>query len=244
MNAILKNKIKEKITGFTFSEGANLYRMPADAREQIENAGHTQNVAKNEMIYRQDEPAKGVYILKKGKVKIWQLNPDGSMQILFIYSDGELFGHRPVFAHMRQPVSATALEDCELVFIEKEKFFALLERSGYLMKSILSNIGTEFSVLVNKINLYAKFSIRERLALSLLLLNETFKRSQQSTDTAEIVMNRTDLADYIGTSVENLVRTLKTFKESGYIRTQGKAIIIDDFEALYSISEMQAMGSC
>jgi Ni2+-binding GTPase involved in maturation of urease and hydrogenase len=50
------------------------------------------------------------------------------------------------------------------------------------------------------------------------------------------VINRTDLANFAGTSLENLVRTLKTFEEKKHIRTIGKSIFIENFEALYVLT--------
>jgi CRP-like cAMP-binding protein len=94
----------------------------------------------------------------------------------------------------------------------------------------------EFTILVNRINIFAQRGIKERLALFLLILNETYKHPGQFAEEAEITLNRNDLAGYTGTSVENLVRTLKVFKENGYIKTSGKSIFIEDFEALYALT--------
>ena len=52
-------------------------------------------------------------------------------------------------------------------------------------------------------------------------------------------MNRTDLANYVGTSLENLGRTLTTFKEKRLIRTKGKIIFIEDFENLFVLTTLE-----
>jgi CRP-like cAMP-binding protein len=188
------------------------------------------------VLYAEGEPPKGIYILLRGKVKLSQLNPDGSVQILFIFSAGEIFGHRSILGNDRQPVSASALEECEIMFVEKDFFLELVKRSPRFSEMLMKSISHEFSILVNRINVFAQRGIKERLALFLLLLNETYKVPGQLTEESEITVNRNDLACYTGTSVENLVRTLKTFKENNYIRTNGKSIFITDFAALYNLT--------
>lgn len=90
--------------------------------------------------------------------------------------------------------------------------------------------------MVNRFTVFAQRGIKERLALSLLLLNEKFLLPNQITEDAEIKISRTDLANYAGTSLENLVRTIKLFEEKKYLRTAGKSIFIENFEALYILT--------
>lgn len=77
------------------------------------------------------------------------------------------------------------------------------------------------------------------MAFFLITLNEKYKTPDQITDEAEIKVNRSDLASYIGTSLENLVRTLREFRDKNLIRTTGKSIYITDFDALFSLTGMQ-----
>lgn len=237
MNSVLKSKIQDKVISYSFSRSANFYTAPEDVRQLLKDASVKLVVKKNTVIYHQGEFSKGVYIIKSGKVKIWQLNQEGNLQLIFIYSEGELFGHRPILANLPQPVSASALEDCELLFVERNKYLNILEQSDLISKTLMHDMSSEFSVLMNKINFFAQSKVKKRLALSLLLLNDIFKTSQQRDAPVKIVMNRIDLAGYVGTSVEHLVRTLRVFKNEGYIKTSGSSIVILDFEALYQISE-------
>lgn len=236
MNILLKNRIQSGISNFLFNAEPGETKIPEKEKLELEKYGRLIKVARKQMIYQEGEPPKGVYFLKKGKVKISQLNYDGAVQILFIYCAGELFGHRSILGNDRQPVTATALEDCELIFVEKEYFINVLKSSPDLSEALLQSMSHEFTTLVNRINVFAQRGIKERLALFLLILNETFKIPGQLAEESEITLNRNDLAAYTGTSVENLVRTLKMFRENGYVRVNGKTIYIENFEALFTIS--------
>lgn len=78
------------------------------------------------------------------------------------------------------------------------------------------SLSHEFTVLTNRLNVFAQRGIKERLALALLILNEKFRTAENKDGISEIKMNRTDLANYVGTSLENLGRTLTTFKEKNH----------------------------
>lgn len=236
MNTQLKTKIEDNLSNFNFYSGIRLEDLPIKERIELEQDTETIKLNKKGVLYTEGEIPKGVYILQKGKVKFTQLNFDGSVQILFIFSAGEMFGHRALLSNDKHVVSAIALEDCELMYIEKDNFLSVLNNSKVLSGLFLQSVCHEYNVLANRINIFAQKSIKERLAFFLLILNEKYKLPGQVNPDSEIKVNRSDLASYTGTSLENLVRTIKDFKTKCLIRTDGKSIFINDFEALYALT--------
>ena len=230
------DQISDALKNFHFYSGIGLELLPKKARIELENVSKIIKLKKKQILYKRYDSPKGIYILLKGKIKIYQLNYDGSIQILFIYTQGEIFGYRPLLSLGKHPVSSAAIEDCELLFVDKEHFLKILSNSVELSNQLLKSVNHEFTVLVNRFTVFAQRGIKERLALSLLLLNEKFKLQNQIIEESEIKINRTDLANFAGTSLENLVRTLRTFEEKKYIRTIGKSIFIENFEALYVLT--------
>lgn len=69
-------------------------------------------------------------------------------------------------------------------------------------------------------------SVRERVALNLLILDEKFKREEKQEASGEINMSRADLANMVGTAKESLVRLLRQFKSEGLIESNGRIIRI------------------
>lgn len=233
---ITNDKVHNALNRFHFYSGIRFNTLPENEQTVIfKNSKHI-SLEKRKVLFRQGSFANGVYILKKGMVKVYQLNYDGSIQILFIYSPGEVFGYRPILSNEYHPVSVAALDDCELVFIDRIQFMEVLQKSVSLSNQLLFSLSHEFTVLTNRINVFAQRGIKERLALALLILNEKFKTDKDATAVSEIILPRADLANYVGTSIENLVRTLRFFKEKKLIRTKGKSIFIEHVENLYILS--------
>jgi CRP-like cAMP-binding protein len=237
MNAITKNKIENNLASY-LNQGLRQDLLPIKERLELEENSRILNLNKKVTLFNEGETPKGMYILLKGKIKISQLNADGSEQILFILSDGELFGYRNILNNQKHAIAATTLEPCEVMFIERDHFLTVLKSSSGLSNLLLENVGNEFTSLVNRINIFAQKNIKERLALFLLLLNQIYRVPHQLEEASEIKVNRSDLASFTGTSIENLVRTIKVFKENNYIQTTGKSIFINDFEALYAIARI------
>ena len=236
MTTLVKNKIADNLNHFHFYSGIRFDAIPEKERMELESEAKTIRLSKKSVLYTEGELPKGIYVLLSGKIKISQLNVDGTVQIFFLYSAGDIFGHRPLLCNGKHPVTAVALEDCQVLHIEKDHFLSVLGNSPRLSTLFLESVSHEFTVLVNRINIFAQRSIKERLAYFLLMLNDKYKLPGQISEEAEIKVNRSDLASYTGTSLENLVRTLKDFKNKNFIRTDGKSIYINDFESLYSLT--------
>ncbi len=234
-----ENKIEQGLRGFHFKSVIDLAKLSMEERGFIQGKSLQLKLKKKAVLYWAHDKPKGVYFLKKGKIKIEQISYDGSVQVLFIYCAGEAFGFRPIIGQELQPVNAVALEDCELDFLPAVDFLALLKSSVKLSNLLLVGLSHEFTVLINRINLFAQRGIKERLAFALLVLNEKYKYSNSLVPEADIKINRTDLANYVGTSLETLVRTLKYFNERKLVRTKGKSIFIINFEALFILSGIQ-----
>jgi len=181
---------------------------------------------KGKLVFREGTLSKGIYFLRKGKVKIYRTNKEGKEQIVYIYRKDEAMGYRPILCEEPHPVSAATLEDCSITFIGKKYFLQVLDRSPILSRRLLTHLSHEFTVWINKLTVFGQQPVRERVALSLLILSEKYKKESKESAPAVIDLSRDDLANYAGTTVETLVRTLRYFKDEKIVMTQGRKIVI------------------
>jgi CRP-like cAMP-binding protein len=192
---------------------------------------------KGQTIIREGTFSKGIYIVKKGKVKIHTSNSEGKESILYIYKRGEFFGYRPLIANEPNPVSATALEPVVVGFIPRDVFSDLLDSSPVLAKRILTSITSEFSVWINKVTLFSQHAVKERVAMALLILSRVYQSGSNPKSKVTMDIKREDLAAYIGTAMETVVRMLRIFKQGGIISARGTKITIHKPEVLIDYLE-------
>ncbi|MBK6984442.1 MAG: Crp/Fnr family transcriptional regulator [Bacteroidetes bacterium] len=192
---------------------------------------------KGECLFKEHSFSKGVYIIKKGKVKIFQTNSDGKEGIVYIYKKGDYFGYRPLLAEEPHPVSAVAMDNVIVSFVPKELFLEILETSATLAKELIVNLSKEFSVWINKMTIFSQHSVKDKVALSLLILNKVYQRNDDSSKSVFISINRDDFAGFVGTAKETLVRMLRIFKDEKIITTKGTKIIILKHRVLLNMVE-------
>lgn len=182
--------------------------------------------SKGDALFKEHSFSRGVFILRKGKVKIFQTNDDGKQSIVYIYKKGDYFGYRPILADEPNPVSAIAMDSVVVTFIPKETFLELLKKSKSLAQKLLIILSKEFTVWINKTTVFSQFHVKERVALSLLILNEVYRKTEDTNKHINIMISRDDFAGFVGTAKESLVRMLRILKDENIIITKGTKIIL------------------
>lgn len=225
------------IDKWDFKTESVLTDLPADDLALLEASKTEQMYRKGEIIFREGAFPSGIFYITAGKVKKYKVDREGKEHILYVANTGELLGYHAILAEDRYPDSAAALEESQIAFIPKEDFLHVLQRSEVLSKRLLKLLSHEFGVLANSLSLFTQKSVRERLALQLIVLREKYKVNFQSGMPVEINMSRDDLASLVGTVRENVVRALKEFKEKEIVSTKGRKIIVNDVNKLIRIAD-------
>ena len=186
-------------------------------------------------VFQEQTFPKGVFILKKGRVKVSQSASAGFEQIIAIHGPGEIFGYRPILCGERYPASAKTLEPATILFIPKADFQKVLGTSTALSNILLKYLSHEFTVWVNMISIFTRTTVKERLLLNILLLAERYR--ERSKWPIKITLPKSDLACLIGTSNETLARMLKQLKQDKVILSRGSSIEITSSEQLHKIQK-------
>lgn len=211
------------ITGpFLFRNTFILQDLPQQDLAKIQAHAKLKSRKRGATLFRQGAFPTGMYLLVSGKVKICQATTGGARQTMYIYSDGDLIGHRQLIAGEKHPVSAVLLEDSTLQYIPADAFRNLLTSSPNFQRNMLTALSREFTVWTNRITVFQKFPVRHRLVLALLILYEQYRTSGNAE--GEITMTRTELAEYTGASLETIVRMLNKLKADDLVVIKGRHI--------------------
>jgi CRP-like cAMP-binding protein len=224
------------IDKWDFKSESILTDLPLEDLSLLTSHQFDQVYKKGEIIFREGAYPSGIYFIIKGKAKKYKIDSQGKEQIIYVANTGEPIGYHAVLSEDRYPDSAAALEESSIAFIPKEDFLHVLEQSETLSKRLLKTLSHEFAVLANSLTLFAQRSVRERLALQLVVLREKYKINFQSGMPVEINLSRDDLASLVGTVRENVVRILTEFKQEGILKTKGRKIIVLNVNRLIEIA--------
>ena len=200
--------------------------------DQIEDVDHHKSCSyyrKGQGLFLEGSFPRGVYCLNEGKVKIYTRGDEGKEQIIHIAASGEIIGFRSMFSGDPYKVSATTLEDSNICFIAKEDFLNMLDSNATLRNNIMKELSKELGERAIFITNLAQKSVRERLAFSLVLLDKIYKEEM-------INLSREDMANFVGTATETLIRLLKDFKEEGFIEIHTRKIEVLQLQKLMSLA--------
>lgn len=225
------------IDKWEFKSESILTDLPSSDLELLTIHKSEQNYKKGEIIFREGAYPSGIFYIIEGKAKKYKLDNDANEQIIYVANKGELLGYHAILSEDRYPDCAAALEESRIAFIPREDFIKTLNESKVLSSRLLKTLSHEFAVLTNSLSMFAQKTVRERLALQLIILREKYKVKFQTGIPVEINMGRDDLASLVGTVKENVVRVLSEFKEAGIVETRGRKIIVLNVNELIRIAD-------
>ena len=184
---------------------------------------------KHQALFLEGSFPRGVYCINQGLVKIFKRGDEGKEQIIHIAKAGEMVGFRAMFTEEPYKVGAEALEESNICFISKDDFLNMMDSNPVLRNGIIKELSKELADRADFITNMAQKSVRERLAFTMLILMDVF-------DNQPINLSREDLANFVGTATETLIRLLKDFKEEGIIEVQTRKIFVIDKQRLHQIA--------
>lgn len=226
--------ISDIISPFLFQHQMVLDKLPPAELSAVLDCSEQRIFEDGEVLYRQGQYPKGAFFLQSGIVSIAATSPHGQRQVIYFYAPGDWMGFRQLMTGTQLPIEGTAVGRVDALFIPAPAFEELLRTQRLFARNLLEALSFEFSVWVNRMTIFTKLPVRERLAVGLLILRDRFSRVEPPLQ--YLVCSRTDLADFIGASIETTVRALSSFRDSGWVKSRGKKITILDPEPLAEIA--------
>lgn len=191
---------------------------------------------KGQVIFQEGTTPFGLFCINSGKVKMHKYASDGKEQIARIAKPGDFLGYCSLISGSKYPVSATALEDCTICMVSKQKLKELMQENDKFNESMINLICKTVDEYVDKMADLAYKPVRGRMAEALLFLNEFY--IDDTNVEGVISITREDLASFVGTVKETAIRILKEFKDENYIVTDKSDIKVLDRKGLVHVSEL------
>ena len=176
-------------------------------------------------IFLQGQPADSLFYLRRGKVKLMAISPQGKEAIVAVLGAGEFFGEGCLAGQPLRMATAVAMTDCILDKVEKPVMVRMLHEqqrvSDLLITHLLSrNIQYEADLVNRLFN-----SSEKRLARILLLLAHFGKESR--TESVVPTVSQDTLAQMVGTTRSRVSRFMSKFKGLGFIDYNGHGLTVN-----------------
>jgi CRP-like cAMP-binding protein len=188
---------------------------------------------KGDIVARQGDPCKGLYLLTKGKVKTEMISENGGLLSIekinavrplapaFIFAEASLF-----------PVDVTAVENCEVIFVSKEQLIKIFEKDSTFLEKYLKFNAEKSSFLSGKLSMLTVKTIRSKLSLYFLAIYYQLQKTSPGATVILLDKNQTELAKSFGVTRPALARELRGMENDGLIKVTRKEVRITNFEKL------------
>ncbi len=187
------------------------------------SAGTRRSFSRGEEIFAEGEAATCFYKVVSGTVRTGKLLADGRRQIDAFNLSGDVFGLENGDSHR---FTAEAVDDVEVIAYRRSSFSALVQNDPAFGEQLMSSMLTSLDRAHDHMVLLGRKTALEKMASFLLDLARRTSRGDQ----VELSMQRTDIADYLGLTIETVSRMLTQMTRDGLIKlvAAGRTVILAD----------------
>jgi len=191
-----------------------------------------QSFRKGEIINHEGEKITNFKYLKSGLVKLYRRTAGGDEQVITITRPFEFVSNMSIFSEERYQYSVSALEDSVVCSVDLGYIKDLFLHNGSFAMGLLTKISMINDKIIRQTLDIRQKNLIGRVAFVLLYFTNEIYNSR----VFDLPVSRKEIADYIGMSTANVIRTLSDFKKEGIIRIFGKTIEVVDMQRLEVIS--------
>jgi CRP-like cAMP-binding protein len=201
--------------------------------EDLCNHKEEQFFRKGEIINHEGEKINTFKYLKSGLVKLYRRTSTGEEQVITITRPFEFVSNMSIFSEERYQYSVSALEDSVVCMVKLDFIKELFFKNGGFAMGLLTKISMINDKIISQTLDIRQKNLIGRVAFVLLYFTKEIYKSR----VFDLPVSRKEIADYIGMSTANVIRTMSDFKKEGIIRVFGKTIEIVELEKLEVISK-------
>lgn len=189
---------------------------------------------KGETIIQQGDIIKDFIYLKKGLVKLYRRDKGDREQIICFALPFDFVSLLSIFSSDEYYYSVSAIEDSTTCNINLEEVKSIASHNAEFVMNIIKKTSTATDRIILDFLEVKKKRLFGRIAYILLYFSDKVYHS----NVFELPVSRKEIAEYIGMTVENVIRTLSDFRKDGIIKISGPTIEIIDKERLERIYEL------
>lgn len=191
-------------------------------------------VAPHRTFINAGDPAKYLFNITEGVVKVYRLLPDGRQQITGFLYQGDFLGLATENAYAFSAEAITPVRYCRFV---RTALARLLDDFPKMEKRLLTIASNELVAAQEQMLLLGRKTAREKLASFLLAVSRRMARLGKPADVTELPMSRADIGDYLGLTIETVSRTFTQFRNEKLVELVPGGARLKNRQSLSELSE-------
>jgi CRP-like cAMP-binding protein len=211
-----------------------LSELPDAQLAELRAASITRRFAKNATIFGPSKAPTSVYMLEKGRVRIYRASRDGLETTFGYIKPGEVFGELAALGQRARESYAQAIEPSDVLLIPVRYFEKLLSAEPSFGFEVAKQVGDRLKRIESRVQSLVFRPVRDRLSLCLLDLSDRFGVSDGDGLRLDMKINQSELATLIGATRQTVNLCLRDLESDGLISRRSSELVLPNVEALRS----------
>src|SRR5690349_19394777 len=203
-----------------------------DAAESLAKEMETIDVRKGEIVFSEGEPGDSLYIVLSGKIKVGRRAADGRQNLIAVMGPSDMVGELSLFDPGPRTATATAVVDTRLARLRKQALRPWLTNRPEIAEQLLRVLARRLRRTNDALADLIFTDVPGRVAKNLLQMAGRFGTRDGGVLRVTHDLTQEELAQLVGASRETVNKALADFASRGWLRLDGKSVIIMDPERL------------
>jgi CRP/FNR family cyclic AMP-dependent transcriptional regulator len=178
-------------------------------------------------VFAEGEPGNCLYLVITGKVKVGHRSPNGQ-NLLTIMGPSDMFGELSIFDPGPRASSATTITEVRAVSMDRKTLRAWIADRPETAEQLLRVLARQVRRTTNDLSDLIFTDVPGRVARQLLQLARRFGTQEHGALRVTHDLTQEEIAQLVGASRETVNKTLSDFAHRGWIRLDGKSVLISD----------------
>ncbi len=189
-------------------------------------------IPKGTILFAEGDGGDQLYVIAEGKLKLGTSSGDGRENLLSILGPGEMFGELSLFDPGPRTSTATAVTDAKLLSLGQEKLLPWLAENPKVSLQLLASLAQRLRRTNEAVGDLVFSDVPGRVAKALIDLGERFGKKTDEGLFVHHDLTQEELAQLVGASRETVNKALADFAGRNWLKLDGRAVLITDFERL------------
>lgn len=215
--------------------------LPEEDLIRVASYTAAKTLAKGEYLFRENDPATGFYVVRRGIINVHRVSADGREQVIHLFRAGESLAEAALVSDRGYPADARAAVASEILTISRKEFLDHQRVRSDFAWRMLASLTVHLRTLVSSLENLKLKDAETRLLHWLLRRCPTPVGSVSVS--IEIGMSKAMLAAELGTRQETLSRIFARLRDSNEIEICGRKLVARDPSALQRRFESNLAGA-
>jgi CRP/FNR family cyclic AMP-dependent transcriptional regulator len=189
-------------------------------------------MGRGEVLFHEGEPGDRLYVIAAGKIKLGRRSSDGRENLLAVLGPGEMFGELSLFDPGPRTATASVVADARLLELGHQDLIDWLQSSPTVAKHLLEALARRLRRTNEALADLVFSDVPGRVAKALLQLARQFGQQEGGHLRVTHDLTQEELAQLVGASRETVNKALADFGHRGWLRLEGKSVVLLDTERL------------